>query len=261
MELEFKENVNLLYPELEKDIKVSLTSSLPLIKDIYFKAKRFEIYRKYCSARTFLGQTQITHWWYWIPEEQQSNEDAKLFVTSGFYESALMFYNSIVDLSWIICYVSAKNIYNNQSTDFSIEEAYKLLETFEKEVRSPKTKTKNQNINSFKYIRDNCPDFEEPINLIIEFWNDFSNSTIRNNYNHIKHRGRPFYTEMQNIIPKYFNLYNENGEQLPSHISDLQHKISLNDSVNDLLDFDNNKLFPYIKNLLELIEKIIKPSP
>ena len=49
--------------------------------------------------------------------------------------------------------------------------------------------------------------------------------------------------------------------KMASDISDVQYSFSLEESINELLEFDNNKLYPYIKKLIETIEATLNPSP
>lgn len=47
----------------------------------------------------------------------------------------------------------------------------------------------------------------------------------------------------------------------PSDIRDVQKTISLEDGINELICFDDVKLFPCIKELLVLLKKDVNPSP
>ena len=43
-------------------------------------------------------------------------------------------------------------------------------------------------------------------------------------------------------------------------ISDIMYSFSLEDAILQLMDFDDNKLFPYIRKLIDTLEDILKPS-
>lgn len=48
---------------------------------------------------------------------------------------------------------------------------------------------------------------------------------------------------------------------MASDISDVRYSFSLEDAILQLVDFDDNKLFPYIRRLIDTVEEIIEPSP
>lgn len=103
-----------------------------------------------------------------------------------------------------------------------------------------------------------CPQFVEPINLIKEFWKSFNNSKIRKVYNFIKHKGKPQYEEVK--VQKVMGLI-ISGENCPTDIRDVQMVINLKSSIQELLEFDENVLFPYINNLYIFLEAVVNPSP
>lgn len=47
---------------------------------------------------------------------------------------------------------------------------------------------------------------------------------------------------------------------MASYISDVRYSFSLEDAIVQLVDFDDNKLFPYIRKLIDTFEDILKPS-
>lgn len=51
------------------------------------------------------------------------------------------------------------------------------------------------------------------------------------------------------------------NEEYPSDIRDVQKMISVEDGLKELIDFDNNMLFPYIEKLLCQLKIAIEPSP
>lgn len=267
--MDFVNDIFSLQPPTNKKFKL-IGTSLPTNKDIYFRAKQKEIIDQYAGARIFLRETDIDDWSHWFQqvEDKRNNDAFKLIFSSHFYEAALMYYNIIVDLSWTICYVSAEFAMTSKGTrvDFSgcksIEDAYCLLRYAENSVTTPTAGT-----NPFGYLKSMCPEFETAIQMIIDFWNDFGSSEIRKKYNFCKHKGKPSYLEIEKLrAGKIFRLYKENqstGEklQMPSDIRDVQWQFSLVESINELVAFDDEKLFPYIKALLEELERVLQPSP
>ena len=236
---------------------------LPNVKDIFLRAKQEEIYQQYDSARIFLKETETEDWNHWIDTNNKKYQEAsKIILKTRMFESSLMFYNIVVDLSWVLCYVSAEFAFYrkdeaiNLCNMINIEDAYKILRQVERVVSSP-----NCDGNQFEYLKSICPDFLEPIELVIEFWNSFFDSDIRKLYNFIKHKGKPRYEELENLI-----LYKSpeliiNNEHYPMDISDVQMTISLNKFTRKLAEFDDNVLYPYIRKLYELLENVIEPSP
>lgn len=135
-----------------------------------------------------------------------------------------------------------------------------MLRAAERNVTPPTAET-----NPFGYLKKMCPEFTSAIDLIVEFWKEFSNSEIRNKYNYCKHKGKPLYTE---VAPaerrKLIGLhYVQQGEtfDLPSAAKDVQWSFSLYDSIAELQRFDDEKLFPYLKALIAELERVIEPSP
>ena len=49
--------------------------------------------------------------------------------------------------------------------------------------------------------------------------------------------------------------------QIASDIRDVQWVQSLTDNITELQRFDDEQLFPYVKSLLEELERVVKPSP
>lgn len=99
---------------------------------------------------------------------------------SDLYETALINYNILVDLSWILTYVSAEyalysfdkqgNIINAESVNgmYPIEEAYELLRKTENGVSTPRAVGK-----PFDYLREILPENLSVVDLIIKFWRNF----------------------------------------------------------------------------------------
>ena len=59
---------------------------------------------------------------------------------------------------------------------------------------------------------------------------------------------------------RFFNIHIGN-EQYPSDIRDVQKALKLFDSINALVEFDDNELFPYLTKLINALRVAIKPSP
>lgn len=246
-------------------------TTLPTNKDLYFRTKQREIIDQYAAARIFLGETETDDWSHWFNpvENEKSNEAFKLMFMAYFYETALMYYNIVVDLTWTLCYVSAEFAISNSSNrvDFEgckpIEEAYQLLRTAENSVTSPTAES-----NPFGYLQKMCPEYSEAIKIITEFWNQFASSEIRKKYNYCKHKGKPAYDEIEELRGKgrLFELLIKPVDstekiEIASDIRDVQWVQSLKDNILELKKFDDEQLFRYVKSLLEELEKIVKPSP
>ena len=137
-----------------------------------------------------------------------------------------------------------------------IEESYESLRKIENGVLSPHTKG-----NQFEYLKKISPEFSDSIDIVVEFWKSFSNSNIRNLYNFIKHKGKPLYKETKKIRKEKIYSILIGKENYPSDIGDVQKIISLEEGINELIEFDNSSLYPYIKKLLEALNKAVNPSP
>lgn len=245
-------------------------ATVPTNKDIYFKAKQREILAQYQAARIFLSETETTDWAHWFStsSDERNNLAFKKLYESYFYESALMYYNIIVDLSWTLCYISAEFAISNdgERIEFEnckpIEEAYQLLRNAENVVVSPTSES-----NPFAYLKKVCPDYSRAIKIIIDFWNIFNSSHIRKIYNYCKHKGKPAYEEIEKLRgEKLFNLsirFEESEEpvEIASDVRDVQLVESLVESIAELKEFDDKQLFPYLKALFEELEAVINPSP
>ncbi len=77
---------------------------------------------------------------------------------------------------------------------------------------------------------------------------------------------KPIYTEIQKLSgPRLMGFYRENRNgnrvQLASDPSDVRLQCGLEESIEELRQFDNSKLFPYISELFAEIERVLDPSP
>ena len=242
---------------------------LPSSRDVFFRAKQREIVEQYFSARKMLSETACSDWGHWLslkettPENVRAGYQAKY--KAMFYELALFFYNTLVDLSWTMCYVCAENslLKDGEEVDLSgvipIDEAANLLRIAEGNVTTPKAKN-----NPFGHIKENHPEFTKAIDIILSFWEDFSSSEIRRKYNYCKHRGKPLYNETLSIqTPKPIGVYVlQQGKryELPTVAKEVQWSFSLDDSIAELQQFDDEKLFPYLQALIAELERVTNPS-
>ena len=263
---------NDIFKELEPPhgAVIKAGTPLPTNQDMYFVSKWNELFERYSVARIFLRKTQENEWDYWFnridkPEVQKAVE---LVFKSNLYETALLNYNILVDLSWTITYVSAEyvlyefdkngNVTNaeNVSCMHPIEEAYDLLRKTENGVSTP-----HADGNPFAYLKKMVPEFSPAVDLIINFWKEFSNSNIRNLYNYIKHKGKPAYSEIEGLRGGKAMRLLINREEYPSDIRDVQKIVGLEQGINDLILFDDDILFHYIQRLLNLLKTAVNPSP
>lgn len=245
-------------------------TSLPNNQDMYFVSKWNELFERYSVARIFLRKTQEESWDYWFnridkPDVQKAVE---LIFKSNLYETALLNYNILVDLSWTITYVSAEyalytfdnngNVINSEDISCmrTIEEAYELLRKTENGVLTPHAEG-----NPFTYLKKMAPEFSGAVDLIVDFWKNFSNSDIRKLYNYIKHKGKPIYKEIEELRGGKVMQLIINKDEYPSDIRDVQKIVELEQGINDLISFDDDVLFPYIKKLLKLLNEAVDPSP
>lgn len=217
-----------------------------------------------------MNETETEDWNHWFnPVKDKKEESAfQLIFRSHFYESALFYYNAVVDISWALCYVAVEFACNkkgarvNVSGMKSIEEAAELLRSAERNVTSPTAEE-----NPFEYLKMMCPEFIPVIDMIIDFWNKFSSSEIRKRYNFCKHKGRPAYDEIENLKPgRIMGIYVENKSsgkvtQIASNIGDVKYAFSLENAILELKEFDDNILYPYLEQLIKTIEDILEPSP
>lgn len=258
---------------LDKPKKVSfdlIGAKLPNNRDIFFRAKQKELVEQYSAARIFIRETETEDWkhWYEPVDNETADKAFKLIFRSHFYETALFYYNSIVDTSWTLCYVAAEFAcsQNGKRVNLSgikpIEEAAELLRTTERNVTSPTAEN-----NPFVYLKEMCPEFTPAIDHIIEFWNKFLLSDIRKRYNFCKHKGRPTYDEIEKLSGgRLIGYYRENKStgavtQMASDIRDVRYSFSLENAIDELRQFDDEVLFPYVEKLIGILEEILEPSP
>jgi hypothetical protein len=244
---------------------------LPSNLDVLFRAKHKELCEQYVTARLFMHKTETEgeEWEYWFNrlEDPKLQEIFELKIKSTLYESALMFYNIVVDLSWALCYICCEFACTVKGKRISIdgmksiEEAYEILRSAERNVTSPTAEN-----NPFDYLKKIAPEYIPAIDCITDFWRGFSDTPIRKTYNYCKHKGKPVYKELAAYQePRFLGMYIQDNSgkktQVSSDIRDVQMELSLVDEIIRLNEFDDEILFPYIQKLLQTIEDIIKPSP
>jgi len=247
----------------------------PSSRDVYFISKCEELIAQYRTARIFLQQYKFETWDRWLKDIPSENEEAKFYAKTiqqiACYEAALVFYNIVVDLSWVLCYVSfefslaRKGDCEGKRIVFgeigSIEESMELLRIAEKNVICPSAEE-----TPFIYLKHQYPDSAKALDLVTDFWNTFSSSNIRSLYNYIKHKGKPKYDELNKINhspPWMFLGVNKEGHASQSLVSptDLLKKCSFIDGVDELIQFDDTQLYPYLKALFEELYAHVNPSP
>lgn len=267
--MEFKTNHCDLYPPEKRKSTLSSGLKIPTDRDFYFRAKQYEIVDQYTAARFFLAQTEGENYKAWlIPNANPRVTEGIEYTWKGyFYESALMYYNILVDLSWTLCYLSAEFVcYEDEvPVEFdsikSLSVAAELMRKAESLLDEPTSST-----NPLKYIEKVRPEFSNAIQMIIEFWKQYKESSIRVKYNYLKHRGKPAYKEISNLKgPKLAKYFVQQPDAKGTHVAfdtrDIRYEMSLKDSIIELQRFDDEILFPYLKQLISELEQLVNPSP
>lgn len=241
---------------------------------LYFDAKQNEIARRYEAARFFLQISDVDNEYELLTKALEMNvqsnnpiaiEGIGLIVKSYFYESALISYNIVVDLSWVLTIVSLEFVkYEENEEDqlqigsdltnhSSIENAFTILRDFEKNIQGP-----SDSSSPYNYFASMNEQTNDIIELVDKFWKDFSNTKIRQDYNYIKHRGTPIYSEIENLRSTRLAKFLKNNTELTTDIRDLQKVDSLNERISELYKFDNEKLFPYLNELITGLNKLLE---
>ena len=237
---------------------------IPSDKDIFFRTKQKETLDKYQAARRFMYELETDDWEHYFHrlEDENANAYFQNVFKAQWYEAALLFYNAVVDLSWMASYISAEYLIYIDGKPVeverltSIEEAYNALRKAEGIVQHP-----GADGNPFEYLRKMCPAFSDTLDFIIAFWQDFAGSPIRWKYNYLKHKGSLCYEEIQKLEPRRMFSLRINDQNCPSDIRDVQKTISLADAIEELRTFDDEKLFPYVESLFIQLEDLVKPCP
>lgn len=130
------------------DFKINFSDfKLPTHRDVFFRAKQYEMYEQYHSARIFLNETETSDWKYWFEVDNvECHQILELEYMGRMFETALLYYNIVVDLSWVLCYGCAEYILYNKDTEkimvdmsnpLNIEDAYNAMRKTEGEVANP----------------------------------------------------------------------------------------------------------------------------
>ncbi len=194
-----------------------------------------------------------------------SEDNKKLFELRqqiNFYESALINYNILIDYSWQLVYFCFEYVYYDKQENvgldnmIEINEARKILNKLEKDVKCPLNE--ESPIHYFEKFNVDS-EYKEVFDLINNFWNGFKDTELRNNYNKLKHCGNLLYEEEQALIDTRIKCTCKiNGKKIPTSAKDLRQAISLNKSIEDLKDFDDNLLTGYLSKLLNALNSIIE---
>ena len=186
--MEFDREVFDLMPSGSKTFNL-IGLKMPSDKDIFFRAKQKETLDKYQAARRFMYELETDDWDHYFHklEDENGNIYFQNVLKAQWYEAALLFYNAVVDLSWIACYISAEYfIYvDGKPVEVEgltpIEEAYNALRKAEGYVQHP-----GVDGNPFEYLRKMCPQFSDTLDFVIAFWKDFADTPVRWKYNYLK---------------------------------------------------------------------------
>ena len=138
----------------------------------------------------------------------------------------------------------------------TIEKSLEMLRKTENGVSTPHAEG-----NPFQYLKVMRPEFSDAIDLIIAFWKDFSESKIRNIYNYIKHKGTPCYKEIEALRDTRFFNFVIGNESYPIDIRDVRKVLSIDELIDELRRFDDEKLYPYVVDLIDKLKNSVNPSP
>ena len=249
--MEFEHEVLDLMPPHNKTFSL-VGMKIPNDKDIFFRAKQKETLDRYQAARRFMYELETDDWDHYFQKSADAKANAYFqnVLKAQMYEAALIFYNTVIDLSWITCYTSAEYfIYlDGKPVEIegitTIETAYDALRKAEGLVQHP-----GADGSPFIYLKKMCPQFSDVLDFIIDFWKGFSNTPVL------------CYEEIQALEPNRIFSLRINDQNCPSDIRDVQKTINLLVAIEELRQFDNNQLFPYIESLFQQLESLVKPSP
>lgn len=257
MNIEFRNEIHTwLEQQNIRTVMPSNTIIIPSSQQLFFESKLTEIHKQYQAARMFLCQVDNGAWDYWYGTFNDERKDKMVQVefNSTFLETAILYYNIIVDLTWVLCYVSAEFAGYKRGTALQLEEINLIQETkdiireMEKLVSNPSTED-----NPLNYLKIRCSEYAAAIELVYDFWKGFADSDVRKLYNFIKHKGKPQYIELYQYTVKKIFSFRKGDKEYPTDANDVKLEISLYKTVELLKDFDDKILFPYCDKLIGLL--------
>lgn len=236
------------------------TIVIPSSQELFFEAKLTEIHRQYQSARLFLCQVDNDDWGYWYESFNNEVKDGISHVGFNgiFLETAILYYNIVVDLTWVLCYVSAEFAGYKKGKALQLDEI-NLIQDTKDIIREMEKLVSNPSIddNPLNYLKVHCPEYATAIDLVFDFWKDFADSEVRKLYNYIKHKGKPQYNELYQYTAKKFYSIHKGDQEYPTDANDVKLEISLYKTVELLKDYDKNVLFPYCDKLIGLLVPLV----
>lgn len=261
MNIEFKNDIHKWYEEqIKRTVPPPNTIIIPSSKELFFEAKMKEIHSQYQSARLFLCQIDNDYWEYWYSPYNDEKKDGiiKTGFNSTFLETAILYYNIVVDLTWVLCYVSAEYTCYAKNKSISTEDINEIQITKES-INKLESLVSNpfEESNPLNYLKKQLPEFESAIELVYDFWKEFANSEVRSLYNYIKHKGKPQYSELYKYTAKKFYSFHKKDIEYPTDQNDVKREISLYDTVNLLNHFDDEILFNYCDKLVSLLIPLV----
>lgn len=258
MNYEFKNDVNIWFYDYHKRTELPKnTIIVPTSKQIYFESKLYEIYLRYQSARLMFTPIDNNKNDYWY-DSFDGDDVVRLNYNGFFLENAILNYNIVVDLTWVITCLSLETDYKGKKFVFDntneIKNTERIIRNIEKIVDSPTSKNGTKYLNKLK---SKNPEYNKICSHISEFWRVFKEREIRQDYNFIKHRGKPEYKEIYKLTGKKFFTFKSNHIEYATDISDVRKEFEMYKVINSLLDFDDNILFPYCDKLFKLLLDIV----
>lgn len=159
--MEFEHEVFDLMPPGNKTFSL-VGTKIPNDKDIFFRAKQKETLDRYQAARRFMYELETDDWDHYFQKSADAKANAYFqnVLKAQMYEAALIFYNTVIDLSWITCYTSAEYLIYLDGKPVgiegitTIETAYDALRKAEGLVQHP-----GADGSPFIYLKKMCPEF------------------------------------------------------------------------------------------------------
>lgn len=263
MEYEFENKIVKWLDEQHERLSIPVnTINIPTSREIYFESKLYEIYQRYQSARIIINAIDNNKDGYWCDVESYDDDVVRLNYNGLFLENMIINYNIVVDLTWIITFLSIEICHYEEkfNTKFNFNEVNEIKKTkevikkIEEMIKSPDSE---KSIKYFNYFNSLFNEYIPITTYVKEFWKSFKESEIRGMYNFIKHRGKPEYEEIYKIIGKKFYSYKCDGIEYSCDMNDVRKEISLYDYIDELIEFDDNVLFPYCNKLFDMLIDVV----